>query len=105
MIRREHQLDAAGPDRSERGLAYCRRLCDITDEWWGGSGGWKGKINHLTNGGGKNGTTVLDATTVFDDAAIDDLRGGHGKDWFLARTTGLFADDLDADKNEIVTEI
>ena len=31
--RRQHQLEAAGPDGTERGLAYCRRLCDITDEW------------------------------------------------------------------------
>ena len=32
-IRRQQQLEAAGPDGTERGLAYCRRLCDITDEW------------------------------------------------------------------------
>jgi [protein-PII] uridylyltransferase len=31
--RREQQIDAAGPDGTHRGLAYCRRLCDITDEW------------------------------------------------------------------------
>ena len=43
-------------------------ICDIDDEWTGGTGGWKGHIDHLTTGGGKNGTTLLNSTTVFDDA-------------------------------------
>ena len=33
ITRRDHQIEAAGPDGTVRGLAYCRRLCDITDEW------------------------------------------------------------------------
>ncbi len=31
--RRRQQLEAAGPDGSVRGLAYCRRLAELTDEW------------------------------------------------------------------------
>jgi [protein-PII] uridylyltransferase len=31
--RRQDQIDAAGPDGAVRGLAYCRTLSDMTDEW------------------------------------------------------------------------
>lgn len=81
------------------------KLCAIFDEWTSGTGGWKGKADHLTNGGGKNGSVVLNPTSVFDDGAIDNLQSGNGKDWFLARTIGINKDVLDADKTELIQEI
>jgi hypothetical protein len=81
-------------------------ICDIDDEWTGGAGGWKGHIDHLTTGGGKNGTTLLNSTTVFDDTSADNLLGQTGKDWFLMNQTGGGTlDSSDADKNEIVTDL
>jgi Ca2+-binding RTX toxin-like protein len=81
-------------------------ICAIQDEWTHGPGGWKGHIDHLSNGGGLNGTTVLNSTSVFDDASSDLLHGAHGNDWFLLNTSGGTAlDSSDADKNEVLTDI
>ena len=82
------------------------KLCDIFDEWVHGTGGLKGKVNHLTNGGGKNGTTVLDATTVLDDNAVDSLLGTHGKGWYIGHFSGGGAiDSSDATKNDPLLNI
>ncbi len=44
------------------------------------------RINNLRNGGGRNGTNVLNSTTVTSDgtdaAALDTLFGQLGNDWF-----------------------
>jgi hypothetical protein len=42
------------------------------------------RVANLTNGGGLNGTTVLNLTTSFDDGVVDTLRGRTGLDWFFA---------------------
>jgi hypothetical protein len=82
------------------------KLCDIFDEWVHGTGGLKGKVNHLTSGGGKNGTTVLDATTVLDDNAVDSLLGTHGKGWYIGHFSGGGAiDSSDATKNDPLLNI
>jgi uncharacterized delta-60 repeat protein len=54
------------------------------------------RINHLRNGGGLNGSILLNAGTVFHDAYIDDLTGSSGSDWFWANVdvNGLPLDDL-----------
>jgi hypothetical protein len=41
--------------------------------------------------------SVVNSTTVFDDATIDQLHGGNSKDFVLARTSGPYAGILDAD--------
>jgi len=76
-------------------------------EWIGGTGGWKGHIDHLTLGGGKNGAILLNALTLIGDNDVDILRGGTGKDWFIAHTTGggVANDILDVEKGEIVTNV
>jgi Ca2+-binding RTX toxin-like protein len=41
-------------------------------------------VTHLKNGGGLNGTNLLEATTVLKDAQPDALTGGSQLDWFFA---------------------
>jgi len=42
------------------------------------------RLNHLSNGGGLNGTSLLNkGVTVFDDGVQDSLFGGAGDDWFM----------------------
>jgi hypothetical protein len=66
------------------------------------------RLNHLTGSvsGGQNGSYFLNPTTVHDDAAIDQLFGEKGQDWFFARTFGSLQDVLnDKAQNEIATLI
>jgi hypothetical protein len=53
----------------------------------------------------KNGLPLLDATTVFDDSAVDELLGGNGKDWFLLNLAGGLLDIADLANNETTTDI
>ncbi len=82
-------------------------LCSILDEWEHGSGGYQGRVSHIINGGGRNGSNVFNPTTVFDDDDVDILIGGNGHDWFLANTVGGVALDqlLDRASGEIVTDL
>jgi hypothetical protein len=59
------------------------------------------------NGGGRNGTNVFSALTVFDDDDVDVLSGGNGRDWFLVNNSGGIALDqiLDLSTGEIVTDL
>ena len=54
------------------------------------------RIDHLRNGGGLNGSFLLNSGTVVHDAYIDDLTGSSGSDWFWANidVNGLPIDDL-----------
>jgi hypothetical protein len=55
--------------------------------------------------GGRNGSFLLDSGTVFDDAAVDELIGAAGADWYFARTTGVTPDRLrDRNPAELLTE-
>ena len=77
-------------------------------EWKRTDLSYSARINHLDGAstGGLNAGYYLSATTVFDDAAIDQLTGNGGTDWFFAHTTGAFADKItDQKKGEIVTVI
>ena len=58
------------------------------------SGGHGGSRPAGSQGGGLNGTYRLNATTVHDDAAIDELFGEAGFDWFIYTGSGAFADHL-----------
>jgi hypothetical protein len=66
------------------------------------------RIGHLRDGtsGGLNGSYRLNATTVHNDGAIDELRGDQDNDWFFALTGGLNADLVkDKTAGEIVTPL
>jgi Ca2+-binding RTX toxin-like protein len=60
-------------------------LWSIALEWTSGSS-YTDRVNHLTNGGGLNGTELLTAATVDDDLVRDVLVGGRGIDYFVSST-------------------
>lgn len=80
----------------------------IMAEWGRTDLTYQQRINQLTGaaGGGLNGSYDLNDTTVHDDAAIDQLQGNGGTDWWFARVSGANADViLHKQKAEIVTSI
>jgi ELWxxDGT repeat protein len=60
-------------------------LALLLSEWRRTDLGYQARINHLTGAtpGGANGACLLNSSTVHNDAAIDELYGGSGTDWFL----------------------
>lgn len=88
-------------------------LCSIMAEWGRTDATYSTRVSHLQappkgKGGvaGLNGPYFLNTSTVFDDAAIDDLRGGTGMDWFFVKQRGGTADKLeDRAKGETVTNL
>jgi hypothetical protein len=56
------------------------------------------RVDHLQNGGGRNGLVLLDAAAVSDDGRRDQVTGGRGLDWFFAgagdRVTGRKAPEI-----------
>lgn len=57
-------------------------LAALLTEW--ASADYFDRIGHLWNGGGLNGSFVLNASTVFRDGVTDLMLGGSGRDWFLS---------------------
>jgi Ca2+-binding RTX toxin-like protein len=68
----------------------------IMAEWARTDVGYAGRVSDLQNGGGLNGATLFNNTTVYDDRAtdvltsdaVDSLTGGAGEDWFLSNFAG-----------------
>ncbi len=58
------------------------KLLQILGEWASPTDSYAVRVDKLRHGTG--GLPVLDATTVTDDGAVDDLSGGAGLDWFFA---------------------
>jgi Ca2+-binding RTX toxin-like protein len=58
-------------------------LMDLLSEWVRDTA-YTTRTTNLQNGGGLNGLTVLDGTTVLADVAVDSLTGNGGLDWFIA---------------------
>ena len=54
------------------------------------------RVDHLTGAtsGGLNESNLLTASTVFDDAAVDELYGEGNQDWFLYGSSGANRDVL-----------
>ena len=83
-------------------------LTAMLAEWGRTDLSYQDRIAHLmgTVSGGLNGSYLLNATTVHDDAAVDQLYGGAGMDWFLYHPDGTSADVLHHRKHdEIATPI
>jgi titin len=80
----------------------------IMKEWKRTDADYATRISHLQNGGvgALNDGYRLNTSTVFDDAFVDSLTGGQGKDWFLLNWSGsgLF-DTSDRATNETRTDI
>jgi Ca2+-binding RTX toxin-like protein len=65
------------------GVVDWASLNAIMAEWTSTTTSYTDRINHLMNGGGLNGSVVLNTTTVADNGKADSLTGGAGLDWFL----------------------
>jgi ELWxxDGT repeat protein len=84
---------------NQAALAYIMAEWDSTDSY-------ATRIKELQNGGGLNGSSVLNSTTVFDNNATDLLYGGAGLDWFFAHTKGKNQDKIYGQTSgEVVTGI
>lgn len=55
--------------------------------------------------GGLNAGVYLNATTAFDDGAIDVVDGKAGQDWFLVNLGGVWVDSTDAKRDEVRTDV
>ena len=58
-------------------------LSRILDEWTRTDRTRAQRIADLQNGGGLNGSLVLNGTTVFDDGVLDELMGMSSCDWYF----------------------
>jgi hypothetical protein len=56
----------------------------VLAEWGRTDADYATRIAHLMNGGGLNGSTVLNTSTVHNDGVANSLYGGPGQDWFFA---------------------
>jgi VCBS repeat-containing protein len=80
----------------------------IMTEWGRTDADYQTRVNHLNGSlaGGLNGAIFLNATTVHDDAAVDQLFGGAGSDWFFYTASGGNKDKLnDLAAGEIATPL
>jgi ELWxxDGT repeat protein len=83
-----------------------RKALDYIMAEWGSADSYSTRIKKLTNGGGLNGSYVLNSTTVSADNAINVLNGGAGLDWFFARTRGKKTDQIvGLTSGEVITSI
>jgi Ca2+-binding RTX toxin-like protein len=88
--------------------ANAAALRALLTEWSRTDETYAQKVAHLSGGatGGKNGSYVLDDTTVHHVGGPSQLKGGMGRDWFFARLTGRRHDTLQHVKpGEMVTNI
>ncbi len=80
----------------------------VMAEWTRTDASYMVRIGHLRDGsvGGLNGSYRLNATTVHDDAAVDEMWGEGGNDWFFALVGGINADKVkDRSGSEILTAL
>src|SRR5262249_54445050 len=77
----------------------------VMAEWGRTDADYQTRVNHLdgTLSGGVSNGSLLTASTVHDDAAIDTLFGEGGSDWFLALLSGLNKDKIKDWAGEVVT--
>ena len=77
----------------------------LRDEWTRTDAVYTVRIDHLTNGGGLNGSYVLNKTTISDDSSNDTLTGGLGSDWFIIAKKKDTVTDQNVPLPEIVTTL
>ncbi|MCH2127398.1 MAG: hypothetical protein MK165_21590, partial [Pirellulaceae bacterium] len=111
---RDILIGGLGPDRIRKGAdddiliggatvhdSNDNALFGILAEWTSTGNSFATRVSNLRNGGGLNGTTVLDVHTVQADGEEDDLFGKKGENWFWAeaidRVFGGENDLLDLD--------
>lgn len=76
----------------------------IRNEWTSGNS-YATRVANLTNGGGANGTTKLNSSTVKNDSSVADRLAGNAKlDWFFQSASDVLV-DFSAGLGEIKTAI
>ena len=60
-------------------------------EEWTSDGSWSDRVDALQTG--FDGIALLAGDQMLGDDAIDDLRGGNGRDWFFAGQADHVRDD------------
>ena len=64
-------------------------LCKLQDEWTRTDKNYTFRVQHITQGGGLNGSVKLNASTSFSSTTLKDtLTGGSGSDLFFAAVPG-----------------
>ena len=72
---------------------------------WTNADGYDTRVSKLSNGGGANGSTVLNNVTVQNDSSVADrLTGGSEFDWFFQSASDVLL-DFNAGIGEIKTVI
>jgi hypothetical protein len=71
---------------------------------WGSANSYATRVSNLTNGGGLNGSYLLNASTVHDNGQTDTLLGttGSALDWFFAAASDIVKNKKNG---EVVTPI
>jgi hypothetical protein len=82
--------------RHDRLRRQRRRAVLHKDEWIRCDRTYTQRVTDLVNGGGLNGSVLLNDQTVHDDGACDRLTGSAGRDWFFA--------NLDCGVRDVVTD-
>jgi Ca2+-binding RTX toxin-like protein len=67
---------------------------------WASSDSYDTRRNAIQNGGGANGTVLLNSDNVFDDGTIDTLIADGGRDWLFAGSRDKIKDRR---SNEVIT--
>jgi Ca2+-binding RTX toxin-like protein len=83
----EDDLMIAGRTSHDDSLAALRRLMAE----WNSDSDYRTRVGHLSGSlsGGRNGRTLLNSRTVFDDGVVDRLYGGTGQDRFHAESNDV----------------
>src|SRR5262249_56295457 len=76
--------------------ANLNALNAVMAEWGRTDADYTTRVNHLNGsaGGGLNGGYFLNSASVHDDAALDQLYGEAGLDWFFYTAGGSNKDKL-----------
>src|SRR5262249_52990320 len=78
-------------------------LDDIMREWTSTGTGYANRINHLMNGGGLNGSSRVNSSTVAgDSSAKDTLTGGGGNDWFVVGAEDVLTDKATGETKTVI---
>jgi hypothetical protein len=78
----------------------------VLSEWTRTEQTYSQRIDHLLNGGGRNGPVVLKTATVQDDSGGDRLSGSAARDWFFGKQSAPAADVLlDRPLDEVLVDL
>jgi len=73
---------------------------------WASGDSYATRYGFITGGGGLNGSSVLNTTTVHNDFANDTMTGGAGRNWFFASSGDTITDAVTSGTNkEYITTI